>query len=236
MKLALIGTGKMGRTVESIAVQKGHEIVETFWDARPLKSDASTRSRLKDVSAMIDFSTAEAVPGNVRAAAEMRIPLVEGTTGWQTRLAEVESEVRRSGIGFVYASNFSIGVNLFYRIVEKAGSVFSAFDQYDPFIEESHHKFKKDAPSGTAIEIRKLLEKSYPSKPIPVTSLRAGYIPGEHSVGFDSSVDTVRLIHTARGREGLAEGALLASSWIAGKNGFFHFKDVLDQILTENAR
>jgi len=236
MKMALIGTGKMGRMIESLATLKGHEIVETYWDVRPLKSDAPTRNRLKDVSVLIDFSTAEAVPGNVQAAAEMRIPLVEGTTGWQDRLGEVESAVRQSGIGFVYASNFSIGVNLFYRIIEKAGTVFSSFEQYDPFIEESHHKFKKDAPSGTALEMEKLLKKSYPSKSIPVSSVRAGYIPGEHSVGFDSSVDTVRLIHTATGREGLAEGALLASSWIAGKTGFFQFKDVLDQILSENAQ
>jgi 4-hydroxy-tetrahydrodipicolinate reductase len=236
MKLAVIGTGKMGRMIEFLAVPKGHEIVATYWDVRPLKPDAATRKRLKDVSALIDFSAAEAVPFNVQAAAELHIPLVEGTTGWQDRLPEVEAMVRQSGIGFVYASNFSIGVNLFYRVIEKAAAVFSSFDQYDPFIEESHHKFKKDAPSGTALEIQKLLQKNYPSRPIPVSSVRAGYIPGEHSVGFDSPVDTVRLVHTARGREGLAEGALLAASWISGRSGFFHFKDVLDQILTENAQ
>jgi 4-hydroxy-tetrahydrodipicolinate reductase len=233
MKIALIGTGKMGGMIQTLAAAGGHEIIETFWDARPLKSGAAERTRLGDASVLIDFSTAEAVPGNVRAAAELRIPLVEGTTGWNDRLSEIESAVRESGIGFVYASNFSIGVNLFYRIVEKAGSVFAPFGQYDPFIEESHHKFKKDAPSGTALEIRKRLEGCYPSRPIPVSSVRAGFIPGEHMVGFDSAVDTVRLVHTARGREGLAEGALLAASWIAGKHGFYHFSDVLDQILSE---
>jgi 4-hydroxy-tetrahydrodipicolinate reductase len=162
--------------------------------------------------------------------------MVEGTTGWQDRFGEVERMVRESGIGFVYASNFSIGVNLFYRVVEKAGEVFSPFRQYDPFIVESHHKFKKDAPSGTALELAKLLRTHYPSGSIPVSSVRAGYIPGEHSVGFDSTVDTIRITHTARGREGLAEGALLASAWILHRAGCFHFRDVLDKILSEKTK
>jgi 4-hydroxy-tetrahydrodipicolinate reductase len=236
MKLALIGVGKMGRMIETAAVRQGHEIIQKFWDVRPLKADAETRKRLKGVDVLIDFSTADSVADNVRAAADLSLSMVEGTTGWQGRLQEVECIVRESGIGFVYASNFSIGVNLFYRVVEKAGEVFSPFKQYDPFIEESHHKFKKDAPSGTAIEIGKLLQPHYPSGPVPVSSVRAGYIPGEHSVGFDSAVDMIRLTHTARSREGLAEGALLASSWISGKTGCFRFSDVLDQILSEKTK
>jgi len=236
MKLALIGVGKMGRMVEVLAAEQGHEIVRIFWDERPFKADPETRTALKGVDALIDFSTADAVPGNVKAAADLSLPMVEGTTGWQDRLQDVESMVLESGIGFVYASNFSIGVNLFYRIVEKAGEVFSSFKQYDPFIEESHHKFKKDAPSGTAIEIGKLLKSHYPSGTIPVSSVRAGYNPGEHTVGFDSVVDTVRLTHSARGREGLAGGALLAAAWISRRNGFFRFREVLDQILTEKEK
>jgi len=236
MKIALIGVGKMGRMVETVAVRQGHEIVEEFLDVRPFSASPETRNRLKGVDVLLDFSTAEAVEGNVKAAAALSLPMVEGTTGWQDRLRNVEGIVRESGIGFVYASNFSIGVNLFYRIVEKAGEVFSPFKQYDPFIEESHHKFKKDAPSGTAVEIGKLLQPHYPSGTVPVSSVRAGYMPGEHSVGFDSAVDTIRLTHTARGREGLAEGALLASSWISRRTGCFRFSDVLDQILSENAK
>jgi 4-hydroxy-tetrahydrodipicolinate reductase len=233
MRIALIGVGKMGRMVETLAAAQGHEIVRKFWDMRPFTSCAETRQELKGAEVLIDFSIAEAVPGNVKAAAEMALPMVEGTTGWHDRFDEVERVVRESGVGFVYASNFSIGVNLFYRIVGKAGEVFSPFRQYDPFIEESHHKFKKDAPSGTALELAKQLGTHYPSGSVPVSSVRAGYIPGEHSVGFDSVVDTVRITHTARGREGLAEGALLAAAWILGRSGCFHFKDVLDQILSE---
>jgi 4-hydroxy-tetrahydrodipicolinate reductase len=236
MKIALIGAGKMGRMVETLAAAQGHEITEKFWDARPFTAEAETRRLLKGTDVLVDFSTAEAVPGNVKAAAGMGLPMVEGTTGWQGRLGEIERIVRESGTGFVYASNFSIGVNLFYRIVEKAGEVFSPFEQYDPFIEESHHKFKKDAPSGTALELGKLLRTYYKSATVPVTSVRAGYMPGEHSVGFDSTVDTIRITHTARSREGLAEGALLASAWILRRTGCFHFKDVLDQILSERTK
>ena len=236
MKFALIGIGKMGGMVEVVAVRQGHEIVQKYWDARPFKAGPETRNQVKDADVLIDFSTADAVVGNVKAAADLSLPMVEGTTGWQDRLQEVEGIVRESGIGFVHASNFSLGVNLFYRIVEKAGEVFSQFEHYDPFIEESHHKFKKDAPSGTALEIGKLLLPHYPSRPIPVASVRAGYIPGEHTVGFDSQADTVRLTHTARGREGLAEGAVMAASWIARRTGCFRFSDVLDQILSEKTK
>ncbi|MGH7456025.1 MAG: 4-hydroxy-tetrahydrodipicolinate reductase, partial [bacterium] len=128
----------------------------------------------------------------------------------------------------VYGSNFSLGVNLFYQIVERAAQLFSAFDSYDPFIAESHHKFKQDAPSGTALVLQKLLAKAYGERPIPVTSVRAGYIPGTHAVSFDSAVDTIRLEHTARNREGFAEGAFLAAKWIAGRKGFYEFREMLN--------
>jgi 4-hydroxy-tetrahydrodipicolinate reductase len=233
MKIGLIGTGRMGETMERVAAGRGHSVVARFWDARPLRPDPEIRKALQGAEVLIDFSAADAVLGNLKAAAELGLPMVEGTTGWTDRLKEAEAEVRRSGIGFVYASNFSLGVNLFYRIVERAGEVFSAFGQYDPYVEEAHHKFKKDAPSGTALEIRSILKRAYGDRNIPVSSVRAGYIPGLHSVGFDSAVDTVRIVHTARGREGLAEGALVAAAWIAGRSGFFHFREVLEQLLSE---
>jgi 4-hydroxy-tetrahydrodipicolinate reductase len=233
MKIGLIGTGRMGETLERVAAGRGHSVVARFWDARPLKPDPECREALSGVEVLIDFSSAEVVLDNVKAAAALELPMVEGTTGWMSRLKDVEDEVRRSGIGFVHASNFSLGVNLFYRIVEKAGEVFSVFSQYDPYIDEAHHKFKKDAPSGTAIEIRDILNRSYGDRPVPVSSVRAGYIPGWHTVGFDSAVDTVTLVHTARGREGLAEGALVAAAWISGRTGFYHFRDVLEQMLSE---
>jgi 4-hydroxy-tetrahydrodipicolinate reductase len=157
---------------------------------------------------------------------------VIGTTGWYSRLEEASKIGASSNIGVVYGSNFSLGVNLFYQIVERAAQLFSAFDSYDPFIEEAHHKFKKDAPSGTALVLQKTLAKIYGDRPVPVTSVRAGYIPGTHAVSFDSVVDTIRLEHTARSREGFAEGALLAAKWIAGRKGFYEFREVLEERLT----
>ncbi|MBN2201810.1 dihydrodipicolinate reductase [bacterium] len=233
MNIGIIGTGRMGGTLERIAVEQGHGVIARFWDARPLRPDAECRGVLSGADVLIDFSSAEAVPGNIRIASELGLPMVEGTTGWSGFLKDAEAEVRRSGIGFVHAANFSLGVNLFYRVAERAGELFSAFSQYDSFIEETHHQFKKDAPSGTALELRRLLSRSRPDRDIPVTSVRAGYSPGRHAVSFDSAVDTVTLVHTARGREGLAAGALLAAEWIRGRTGFYHFSEVLEQILSE---
>lgn len=238
MKVALIGYGKMGQMFEKTAQQEGIEIVERFIDVRPLKTDESTRKQLDGVSVLVDFSLPEAVWENVESACALGINLVEGTTGWHDRIRDVEDLVCKAGIGMIHAANFSLGVNLFYRIVENAAQCVSAFPQYEPYIEESHHKQKKDAPSGTAIVLKRIVEtKSQIKVSIPVTSLRAGYIPGTHIVGFDSAADSIRLEHTARNREGLAAGAVLAAKWIEGKKGFFNFKDVVDQlVITSNGK
>jgi len=231
MKIGLIGYGKMGRMIEGVAGRHGLEVSERFEDVRPLRPDESTRRVLKDVSVLIDFSVPEAVLENIQACADLSVNLVEGTTGWHQRIDEVQKIVEESGIGMVYASNFSLGVNLFYRIVARAGEIFKPFDSYDPFIEESHHKFKKDAPSGTGLVLKKMLEEHYGEQKVPVTSVRAGYIPGIHAVSFDSAVDTVRFEHTVRSREGFAEGAILAAKWVVGRKGFYEFGDVLEDII-----
>ena len=231
MKIGLIGYGKMGRMIEGVAGRHGLEVSERFEDVRPLRPDESTRRVLKDVSVLIDFSVPEAVLENIQACADLSVNLVEGTTGWHQRIDEVQKIVEESGIGMVYASNFSLGVNLFYRIVARAGEIFKPFDSYDPFIEESHHKFKKDAPSGTGLVLKKMLEEHYGEQKVPVTSVRAGYIPGIHAVSFDSAVDTIRLEHTVRSREGFAEGAILAAKWVVGRKGFYEFGDVLEDII-----
>lgn len=232
MKLALIGYGKMGKTFEKVAQEKGHEIVARFWDAHPLEVNEKNVGLLKS-AILVDFSSGEVVLHNVQCAGNLGLSLIEGTTGWQDQLSQAKAIVEKTGIGMIYGSNFSIGVNLFYLLVQKAGELFSKFAQYIPFIEEAHHQFKKDAPSGTAIELFQIMQKAYPSTAIPITSVRAGYIPGEHRVSFDSPFDQVRVEHIARGREGFAEGALLAAEWIQGKKGFYHFRDVLDKILSE---
>jgi 4-hydroxy-tetrahydrodipicolinate reductase len=176
----------------------------------------------------MDFSEPAAVIDNVKAASAARVAMVVGTTGWYDRMYEARALVEQSGIGFVYSSNFSIGVNLMFRLVERAAQMFSRFPLFDPFIEEAHHKFKKDAPSGTAIFLKRIVESAY-GREAPTSSTRAGYIPGAHTVGFDSEADTLTITHTARNRTGFAEGAIVAAQWIAERKGFYDFSQVIDE-------
>ena len=229
MKIALIGYGKMGRVVEEIAAEKELDVAGRFTRANPLRAGEA----LPADAILIDFSIPEAVVENARAAAALSLPLVIGTTGWQDRLGEVREIVEGSGIAAVWASNFSLGVNVFYRIAEQSAKLLAAFEGYDPFIQDWHHRFKIDSPSGTALELRRRMAPFYGEREIPITSRRAGYVPSEHAVGFDSAADTIYLEHRARNRRGLAEGALLAAQWIAGRRGFFEFRDVLNDLLGE---
>ncbi|HWM95343.1 MAG TPA: dihydrodipicolinate reductase C-terminal domain-containing protein [Thermoanaerobaculia bacterium] len=225
MKLALVGYGNMGRVVDEVAAAKGFDVVARFTRQQPLCADASLSG-----ATLVDFSAPEAVPETVRLAAELSLPVVIGTTGWDDRLEEVRELAK--GIGVVRASNFSLGVNVFYHLAERAAKILSAFDGYDPFIHDWHHRFKKDSPSGTALEIRRRMAQHYGDREVPITSQRAGYVPSVHSVGFDSAADTLFLEHRARNRQGFAEGALLAAGWIAGRPGFHDFREVLDDLLS----
>lgn len=228
MKIVLVGYGKMGRVVEEVASAKGIEIVDRFTRQRPLRADAPHPSLAG--ATLVDFSVPEAVPETARAAAALSLPLVIGTTGWNDRIEEVKTVIEGAGLGAVQASNFSLGVNVFYRLAEQAAKMLAAFD-YDPFILDWHHRFKQDAPSGTAIEIRRRMARHYGGREVPIACQRAGYVPSEHSVGFDSQADTLHLQHRARNRQGFAEGALLAAGWIAGRKGFHSFQEVLDDLL-----
>lgn len=233
MKVALVGHGKMGREVEDLAASQQVEIVECFTSTRPLKADDATREALSGITALVDFSLPDAVLGTVRAAAEMSLSMVIGTTGWHQHTDEVRGLAEGAGIGVVHASNFSLGVNIFYRLAEQAAKYFSAVESYDPLIQDWHHKFKLDSPSGTALEIQRRMAGHYGDREVPITSTRAGYVPSVHSVDFDSMADTVRLEHRARSRRGFAEGALLAAKWMAGRQGFFDFGEVLNDLLPE---
>jgi len=225
LKIALVGYGNMGRVVDEVAAARGLEVVDRFTREKPFRSD----SGLSGVT-IVDFSVPEAVPETARAAAALSLPLVIGTTGWHDRMEEVRGAIESSGIGAVQASNFSLGVNVFYRLAEQAARMLAAFD-YDPFIQDWHHRFKKDSPSGTALEIRRRMAPHYGEREVPISCQRAGYVPSEHSVGFDSPADTIHLQHRARNRQGFAEGALLAAGWIAGRPGFHTFQEVLSDVL-----
>jgi 4-hydroxy-tetrahydrodipicolinate reductase len=236
MKIALVGYGKMGRVVEEIAPAKGVEVVGRFTRDQPLRADEATRQALSGVDALVDFSVPDAVAATARAAAELSLPLVIGTTGWQERLDEVRAITEGAGIGVVRASNFSLGVNVFYRLVEQAAQLLAGIEGYDPFIHDWHHRFKLDSPSGTALEIRRRMALSYGEREVPITCQRSGYVPSVHWVGFDSAADTIHLEHRARNRQGLAEGALLAARWISGRSGFHEFREVVDDLLPVHPR
>lgn len=234
MKLALIGYGKMGREIERLALERGDTVVGTFdIDSLP------TPEALAEAEVCLDFSVPESVVHNMKMAADAGVDMVVGTTGWYARLDEVRKWFDSSGL--IYAQNFSVGVNVFYRIVRRAAELLGPLEAYDVYVSEEHHSQKADSPSGTAIRISEILMESIPRKtrivtnvergPIPadaihVSSIRAGSISGVHRVGFDSEGDSIELRHVARSRAGFAAGALIAAQWIQGRRGVFTMDDV----------
>lgn len=226
MKLALVGYGKMGQTVEQAAVRAGLDVVAV------LDPIAGSRGRIQDADVCIDFSEPSAVIDNIRTVSGAGKALVVGTTGWYDRIDEARRLVADNKTGLVYGSNFSIGVNLMFRLAGEAAKLFSRFPEYDPFIEEAHHKFKKDAPSGTALSLKQIVEPEY-KRDVPTSSTRAGYMPGVHTVGFDSEADTLTLTHCARSRAGFAAGAIFAARWIAGRQGFYEFPELIEELFKQ---
>lgn len=229
MKIALIGYGAMGKLIRTMAKEKGHEVAVVIHESDAGLSAAELSERLSGIDFAIDFSTAAAVRRNVEACVLAGVPLVEGTTGWNAERDEIERIVRDGNGAMVFGANFSIGVNLFYRITEFTAELFAKFPEYDAFIEEQHHSRKKDAPSGTALKLKDLVAEHIQNE-FTVSSTRAGNIPGTHRVGFDGPADQILLEHTARSREGFASGALMAAEWIVGKTGFYEFGEVMDEI------
>jgi 4-hydroxy-tetrahydrodipicolinate reductase len=230
MKVALFGYGAMGKLVETLVAESGDEIGLKMTSADASLAAADVADKLNGHDVAIDFSVAGAVPRNAGACAIAGVPLVEGTTGWSDQLEQVTQVVTEKQSALVYGANFSVGVNIFYRVVAQVAKLMSAVDQYQGFIEEEHHARKRDAPSGTALKLKDLMSQ-YIAAEIPVASLRAGYIPGTHRVGFDSVADQILLTHTARSRQGFAAGALVAARWIIGKRGVYEFSQVMDEII-----
>ncbi|PYT00340.1 MAG: dihydrodipicolinate reductase [Acidobacteria bacterium] len=229
MKITLIGYGAMGKLIERLATEKGHAI-EGVIDHPYATNDLAARVKGCDVA--IDFTTAEAVRRNVEACMIAGVPLVEGTTGWNAQREEMERLVGDADGSLVFGANFSIGVNLFYRVVDFASELFAKFPEYEAFLEEQHHSRKKDAPSGTALKLKEVVSRHI-TNDFSVSATRAGNIPGTHRVGFDGTADQILLEHLARSREGFASGAILAAEWIVGKKGFYEFADVLGELSDE---
>ncbi|HYU80070.1 MAG TPA: dihydrodipicolinate reductase C-terminal domain-containing protein [Vicinamibacterales bacterium] len=224
MRVLLVGHGRMGKLVEALAPEYQASIarVITREDA-----DSSLRAELNDVDIAIDFTVADAVPRNLPLLAERGVNVVIGTSGWTAHEPELRRVVERSNIGVLAAPNFSLGLNVFQLIVEEAARRFAPHEGFGAWIHELHHATKKDAPSGTALQLHNAMEQAGYRRRIDVASTRAGSIPGIHTVGFDGPADTVTLTHSVRDRAVFARGALEAARWLQGKRGWFTMRDFL---------
>lgn len=217
----------MGRLVETLAPEYGFEVAGIVDPESPRHGGAADADRWRGVDVAVDFSTPHVVGHNAPALARRGIHLVIGTTGWQRDERAVREAVDAGGVGAVVAPNFSTGVVLFEAIVARAAELFAPQTDFQAFVHEAHHAAKKDAPSGTALLLKRAMEEAGFARPIDVSSTRAGFIPGTHTVGFDGPAETIALTHTARDRSGFARGALTAARWVVGKRGWFTMRDVL---------
>lgn len=231
MKIALVGYGKMGHIIDDIATKKGHEIVARL-------NETPTQDNLNNPDVIIEFSNPEVAFENIKVGLEHNIPVICGTTGWLDRKSEIEEIALKNNTAFLYGSNFSLGVNLFFALNEKLADLMKGFPEYQVQLEEIHHTHKKDAPSGTAISLAEGIIKNddrfdawkldeTQNKEIGIFALRQDEVPGTHRVSYKSAVDEIEIKHTAFNRNGFALGAVIAAEWIIGKKGNFTIKDVL---------
>jgi 4-hydroxy-tetrahydrodipicolinate reductase len=226
MNFVLLGAGKTGSIVAEIAHQRGHQLRIVEIDENK-DGAALTRASLAGVDAVIDFTAPHAVLGNVEATTRAGVNMVIGTTGWYDHIDKVRRMVQQAGTGLVFASNFSVGVNLFFKIVAAAGAGLK--HGYSASVTETHHIHKKDAPSGTAVTMAQILQ-SVSDQRVDIASFREGETVGRHTLTLDSQADSIVLTHDSKNRQGFATGAVLAAQWITGKHGFYEFKDIFDQI------
>jgi 4-hydroxy-tetrahydrodipicolinate reductase len=226
MKILLLGAGNTGSVCAEVARECGHQ-VEILRSQENPGASALKRDRLSPFQVVIDFTTPHCVLENIRACVRAGKDMVVGTTGWYQQIAEVRTEVETHNTGFVYGSNFSLGVNLFFDLVKAAAPALGR--RYLPQIYERHHAHKKDAPSGTAVTMQGILEKASGAE-IEITSFREGEVVGMHELVLESPADTIYLCHDAKSRRGFAEGAVRAAEWLAGKKGFFEFRDIWREV------
>ena len=249
MKVAIVGYGKMGKLIRRAALESGYEVVAVIDPVALLPEVTDTHldaSTLNGCTVAIDFTHPSVVVDNIVLYARLGIPAVIGTTGWYDQVDEVRAAIDESSCSIIYSGNFSLGVALFFQVAKYAARLFGKTGLYDPFIQETHHAQKADSPSGTAVMLSQMVLDNTPSKSaifsdtlhrrredgeIHVSSARGGFVPGTHTVTFDSQDDTIELTHRARSREGFASGALKAASWITdGRKGFFTLDAMLEDV------
>jgi 4-hydroxy-tetrahydrodipicolinate reductase len=227
VKIAIVGYGKMGRLIAQLAPEYGCETALTLDVDNNADGAGITRDRFDGIDVAIEFSTPETAVINIKRLAEAGVNTVAGTTGWVRDLPEVAAAVASAGTGLVWSANFSVGVNVFTRVVQEASRLLANQTGYGAWAWEIHHDTKKDAPSGTLLKLVDAMQNAGYRRPVDVASNRAGRHPGTHEIGFDSVADTITLRHVARSREGFARGALEAAKWIKGRRGVFEFSEVL---------
>ena len=237
MRIALLGYGKMGKAIEMIALQRGHNISarinsSNLWEWENVS--------LENTDVVIEFSIPQSAMENIEKCFEKRIPIVVGTTGWYNHKESIREKVLNEGHSFLYASNFSIGVNLFFKLNQFLSKMMAPYRDYLPGITETHHIHKLDAPSGTAITLANdiiandgrytnwKLDANDPTSELNITALRVNEVPGTHVINYTSTTDEIEITHTAKSRMGFALGAVMAAEWVMGKKGFFNMSDVLN--------
>ncbi len=227
MNLAIVGYGKMGRLIEQLAPAYGFTVSLKLDEFNNTNYEGVTAENFHGVDAAVDFSIPGAVVENVERLSALGVNLVIGTTGWLDNIERVKAAVEKHDTGAVWSPNYSIGVNVFFRVAAETARLLANEAEYGAWAWEIHHVTKKDAPSGTLLKAVDAMKQAGYARPIDISSNRAGAHPGTHEVGFDSTADTIALRHTARSREGFARGALKAAQWIAGKRGFYEFSEIL---------
>jgi 4-hydroxy-tetrahydrodipicolinate reductase len=227
MRILLVGHGKMGRMVESLARDYDCEVAGVIDPLSPSHGGDPDATQWNGVDVAVDFTAPDAVMTNAPVLARRGINLIIGTTGWGQHEPALRQIVADTGIGIVAAPNFSTGVVLFEAIAAQAAKLFAPHESFGAFLHEAHHAAKKDAPSGTALSLKRAMEQAGFPRPIDVAATRAGFLPGTHTIGFDGPAETIMLSHSARDRTAFARGALTAARWIKGKRGWYTMRDVL---------
>jgi 4-hydroxy-tetrahydrodipicolinate reductase len=225
--VAVIGDGKMGQAIRQLALDKGWKVTALLGERENAGGAGITPRSLGNPQVAVEFTQPDAAVGNIIACLKAGVPIVVGTTGWYDSLPEVSRIAKESGTPFLWAPNFSLGVNVLIELARYAGTIMRSLDGFDAHIVETHHTKKKDAPSGTAMAIAKAASDAL-DRPIPTTSVRTGSVPGTHELMFDGAFEQLSLTHLARDRRVFAEGALKAADWLIGKKGVFTMRDVLE--------
>ena len=230
LRIAIVGYGRMGQMVARLAPQHGCEVVRIIRSEENLDGQALTREVLNGVDVAIEFTTPGAAIVNVKSMMHAEIPVVTGTTGWFKELPEIQEIAAARAASVVWGPNFSVGLHHFRKIVAEAARRFAIEDGYGAWGWEIHHAAKNDSPSGTLLALAEEMARSGYARPVSLSANRAGAVPGTHEIGFDSVEDTITIRHEARSRDGFARGALRAARWLAGKKGFFEFREIADEL------